>query len=259
MQAQGCRTLVFGDFPDPRDLAPVFTMQGFVPMRLLDNHVIHLDWRGEDDFIRRLPTQTKRRHARMLAEQAPLFRDEIWDAASDVGDAAIDHLHELYLAIAHKNLRINLFPLPREIVRAHLRSGSWEFLVLWSADARWTRPIAFAASRHVGNDYRWLYCGVDYDGFDKEVVSPYRQLLWRLVRRAGQLGRRQLHLGMGSDREKQKLGSELVPTYAFVRTDDDYQAAKLQEFVEKLAQARTRGGSSSPRPVTAGGCHATDS
>jgi hypothetical protein len=100
--------------------------------------------------------------------------------------------------------------------------------------------VAFAASRCVGEDYRWLYCGVDYAGFDIEVTSPYRQLLWQLVRRAGALGCKRLHLGMGSDREKQRFNSRCVPTYAFVRTEDDYQAARLQDYVEKLAQASAR-------------------
>jgi hypothetical protein len=43
---------------------------------------------------------------------------------------------------------------------------------------------------------------------------------------------------MGADFEKRRLGSIAVPTYAFVRSDDDYQAAKLQEYAEELAMAR---------------------
>jgi hypothetical protein len=240
MRAQGCRSIVFGDFPDPRELSPVFTAQGFVPLRLLDNHVVPLEWTGEDAFIQRLPTPTRRRQVRQIAGQAGRFHWEVWDASRATARAEIEQLHRLYLNIARKNLRINIFPLPMEIVGEHLASGSWEFLVLWSRDPGRTAPVAFAASRRVGEDYRWLYCGVDYSGFDIEVMSPYRQLLWQLVRRAGTLGCKRLHLGMGSDREKQRFNSQRVPTYAFVCTEDDYQAARLQDYVEKLAQASTR-------------------
>ncbi|HWB81915.1 MAG TPA: aminotransferase class I/II-fold pyridoxal phosphate-dependent enzyme [Nannocystaceae bacterium] len=240
MKAQGCRTLVYRDFPDPRELAPVFTAQGFVPMRLLDDHVVELgEWRGADDFIAQLATAGKRRHVRMLEEQASLFRCEIWDASNAASDDDVAHLHRLYLEIARKNLRINIFPLPLEIVRAHLASGSWELVVLWSNEPGRALPVAFGASRRIGADHRWLYCGVDYTGFDKDEVSPYRQLLWQIVKRAGELGCQRVHLGMGSDREKEKFGSVRVPTYAFVRSEDDYRAAELQAFVERLAQART--------------------
>ena len=223
---------------EPGELAPIFTSQGFVPMRLLDNQVLDLDWKGEEDFIQKLGSQTKRRHARMLEQQAPLFRHEVWDATSNVSDEAIDQLHTLYLNLARKNFRINISPLPPAILRAHLRSGSWEFLVLWSNESGRTLPVAFSAARHVGGDYRWLYVGVDYHGFDVNEVSPYRQLLWQAIRRAGQLGYKRIHLGMGTDREKQKFGSVPVPTYAFVRSEDDYQAAQLQQFVEASPKKR---------------------
>ncbi len=241
MHGQHCRVLVFGDFPDPRALSPVFTAQGFVPMRLLDNQMVSLAWTGEDAFIAGLATPTKRRHVRQIDQQSSHFRVELWDAQRATSDAEIGQLHELYLNLARKNLRINIFPLPRGIVRGHLASGSWEFLVLYSTDPGRSGPVAFAASRRVGADYRWLYCGVDYSGYDLDVISPYRQLLWQLVRRAGALGCARLHLGMGTEREKQRFGSAAMPTYAFVRAEDDYQAAKLQEYVEKLASVGDRG------------------
>jgi predicted N-acyltransferase len=234
----GCRTLVFGDFPDPRELSPVFTAQGFVPMQLLDNHVLHLDWRGEDDFIQRLASRAKRRHVRDIHAQAERFRCEVWGAGTEVSDAVLLHLHELYLRIARKNLRINIFPLPAAIFRAHLGSGAWEFLVLYDTERAEPEPVAFAAGCRVGADHRWLYCGVDYTGYDVEVTSPYRQLLWEMIRHPARRGAARVHVGMGSDQEKLKFGTTPVPTYAFVRTDDDYQAAKLQEFVERLTMGR---------------------
>lgn len=240
MHAQDCRVLVFGDFPDPRALSPIFTAQGFVPMRVLDNQVVELEWRDEEMFIAELPTPTKRRHVRQVRRQSSQFRVEIWTAERDTSDAEIAQLHALYMNLARKNLRINIFPLPPEVLRGHLASGAWEFLVLWANEPSRAAPVAFAASRAVAGEYRWLYCGVDYTGYNLDEISPYRQLLWQLIRRAGAVGSARLHLGMGTDREKQRFGSLPTPTYAFVRSEDDYQAAKLQEFVEKLASAGDR-------------------
>jgi hypothetical protein len=232
MESEGCRSLVFGDFPGPCELAPLFTANGFVPLRVLDNYVLHLDWRGTDVFIQRLQSRTRRRHVRQVADQEALFRCEYW-SGRDASDETVEQLHALYMNLARKNLRINIFPMPPELVRAHLRSGSWDFVVLWSSDPGRTAPVAFGASRQVGAHYRALYCGVDYEGFSREV-SPYRQLLWQVLKRAGALGCKQLHLGMGAEREKQKFGAVPVPTYAFVRTQDDYAGAQLQAFVERI-------------------------
>jgi 7-keto-8-aminopelargonate synthetase-like enzyme len=230
---RGCRTLVLGDFPEPAELSGVFTEQGLVPLRLLDNHVVHLDWQGEDAFIESLPTKNKRNYARGYQEQSKHFSLEVWDASRHTTDNEIEQLHSLYLNLARKNLRINIFPLPKEILREHLQSGSWEFLVLYKKGQ--ALPVAFGAARKIDEEYRWLYCGVEYAGFDIKVISPYRQLMWQLIKHAGESGCKRVHLGMGSDQEKSRFDSERVPTYAFVRSENDFQSAKLQEFVEELA------------------------
>ncbi|UQA62039.1 aminotransferase class I/II-fold pyridoxal phosphate-dependent enzyme [Polyangium aurulentum] len=236
MKAQGATTLVFRDLPEDPELGKVLAGQGLVPMPLLDSHVVDLDWKGEDAFIAQIPGR-KRRHVRATHEQSAHFTVETWDATTPVDDAELVHLHRLYGNIARKNLRINIFPLPLEVLRAHLESGTWEFVVVRRREGV-RAPVAFGASLRAGEDYRWLYCGVDYEGFDVTVRSPYRQLLWQLIRRAGALGCRRIHLGMGSDVEKNRFGSVATPTFAWVRADDAYRATELQELILRLGLER---------------------
>jgi 7-keto-8-aminopelargonate synthetase-like enzyme len=237
-RAQGARMVIVGDFPDPGPLSGVFSAHGFVPMRLLDNHVIALDWRGEEEFVERPATRTARNHLRAIRAQAPRFRREVWTAASDVGDDVVAYMHELYMRLARKNRRINIFPLPASVLRAHIQTPGWDFLALFDRERPSRFPVAYAAGRVVAGEARWLYCGVDYAGYDVEVTSPYRQMLWEILRHSAERGAERVHLGMGADFEKRRFGSTPVPTYAFVRSDDDYQAAKLQELVEELATSR---------------------
>ena len=97
------------------------------------------------------------------------------------------------------------------------------------------RAAAAPGRWSAGREYRALYCGVDYDDFLTGEVNPYRQLLWQLVRRAGELGCERLHLGMGADREKTRFGATASPALALVRADDAYAATRLQEFVTQTA------------------------
>jgi predicted N-acyltransferase len=238
MKSEQAAMFVLGNFLEdesfPR-LAKVLAGQGMVPLRVPDSHMLNLDWQGESAFISSLPNQRRRNHVFKTNEQSEHFRCEVWDRHHDLDDDSLSRLHELYMKLAHKNLRINIFPIPRELLRAHLQSGTWEFIVLWRRDERYPLPVAWAAVHHVGEERRALYCGVDYNGFEIHKLSPYRQLLWQIVRRAGQQGCRRLHLGMGADHEKHCFGTVATPTYAFVRGDNDYQAQQLQEFVSRLA------------------------
>ncbi|MCY1065145.1 bifunctional aminotransferase class I/II-fold pyridoxal phosphate-dependent enzyme/GNAT family N-acetyltransferase [Nannocystis sp. RBIL2] len=233
MKAQGCSTLVLRDLADDPELVRVLTGQGFVPVPLLERYLVSLDWRGEAAFIAALPSHRRRRHVRAVHEQSPLFEVEVWDSRSAASDDELGHLYALYRRMAAKNLRINIFPLPPELLRAQLESGSWEFVLL---RRRGGGPVvAWAATRPAGREYRALYCGVDYDDFLTGEVNPYRQLLWQLVRRAGQLGCERLHLGMGADREKTRFGATASPALALVRADDAFAATRLQEFVTQTA------------------------
>lgn len=238
MKAQGAKTLVIRDVHPDKEIASVLTGQGFVPFPLIESYVVDLDWKGEAEFIGGLGTPTRRKHVRSLHEQSHLFDVHVWNERTQVDDPTLTHMHRNYLQLARRNLRINIFPLPAALLRAQLESGSWELVVLTMPGR--AMPVAWGASRHVGDDYRWLYCGIDYDGFDIEQVSPYRQLLWQLVRRAGSLGCRRLHLGMGTGREKQRFGARVVENVAFVRADDAFRATELQEYVTRLAIEKGR-------------------
>ncbi|MCY1061607.1 bifunctional aminotransferase class I/II-fold pyridoxal phosphate-dependent enzyme/GNAT family N-acetyltransferase [Nannocystis sp. SCPEA4] len=239
MKAQGCNTLVLRDLGDDPELVRVLTGQGFVPVPLLERYHVQLDWRGEDAFMAALASHGQRRHVRAVHEQAPLFDVELRDSRSAAADDELHRMYALYRRMAAKNLRINIFPLPQELLRAQLESGSWEFLLL---RRRGGGPvIAWAAARPAGREYRALYCGVDYDDFRAGKINPYRQLLWQLVRRAGRLGCARLHLGMGARHEKTRFGAIASPALALVRADDAYQATRLQEFVTRTALRTSAG------------------
>jgi 7-keto-8-aminopelargonate synthetase-like enzyme len=242
MKAQRCSTLILRDFHEDPEIHETLTGQGFVPVSLIESYHLALDWQGEEAFIRGLPQSTQRKHVRTIQAQSPAFEVEIWDPSHLPDEQELRHLHGLYAALAKKNLRINIFPLPPELLAAQLASGSWEMIALRPKGGG--LPVAWGACRHVGDDYRWLYCGVDYEGPDARDVSPYRQLVWQVVRRAGSLGCRTLHLGMGTRREKTRFGAVATPTFAFVRSDDAYHNAELAEFVTHLAIERSRAGAS---------------
>jgi hypothetical protein len=222
MRSEEATLLVLGAFREdqhfPR-LSSLLASRGLFPLRLPDSHLLSLDWRGEEAFLSSLSSPRRKRLVRKVHEQSPLFRWEVWPSAQHADGEMRSHLHALYLNLLRKDPRRNLLPLPCELLAAHLASGAWELLLLWLRDPQRPRPVAWAACRYVGDELHGLYSGVDEQGFDRHEMSPYRQLLWQLCRRAGHKGCRRVSIGMGVDYEKQLFGTVPRHSYAFARSD----------------------------------------
>jgi 7-keto-8-aminopelargonate synthetase-like enzyme len=233
--ADGATTLVLRDLAVDHPLAGALPGLDLVPMGIPASHLLELGaWRGDAAFAASRPSTRRRRHVEAVQEQAPAFVTERWDHTTDVPDEALQRLHALYLRLAERNRDINVFPLTVGLLRALLSCGRWTFLVLRHAGA----IVAWGAMHRAGDEQRPLVCGVDYHPFVDTRLSPYRQLLWQVVRFAGEHGFARVHLGMGADHEKDRFGTRATDNVAWVRAPNDFQAIELAEFVTRLATAR---------------------
>ncbi len=231
----GASTLVLRDLPVDHPLAGALPDLDFVPMRIPASHVLELGpWHGAAAFAASRQGARRGRHVKEIQRQADAFDIEVWDAATDVSDEHLAQLHASYLGLADRNREINIFPLTMAMLRGLLASGAWVFTVLRHRGA----IVAWGALHRAGTDLRPLVCGVDYRPFGDRRVSPYRQLLWQIVRFAGEHGIERVHLGMGADHEKDRFGTRTIDNVAWVRAPDEFQAVALAEFVTRLATAR---------------------
>jgi predicted N-acyltransferase len=245
MQRAGSSTLILRDLgTDDVELNTWLNSHGFIPMPLLDSHTVDIEWKTDEEYLEWLGSRRKRLHVQEQMDHEQFYHSEIWTQGKMLAPGEAEYLHSLYRNVASRNFRMNLFLFPENLIRAHLESPAWELLVVHlkpdadgPADGR---PVAWGALHHFGDECRWLYCGIDYRYMGVKGRSAYRQMLLQIVRRARTLGRKRLHLGMGADLEKERFGSHRTPNTAYVRADDHFSGALMQEFVTKLALGAQR-------------------
>ncbi|MBV9774119.1 MAG: GNAT family N-acetyltransferase, partial [Gemmatimonadetes bacterium] len=211
----------------------------FLKVPQLHTHQLELGGSTEAEMVAGASKRT-RRFLRELVEASAPFRARVLgvhgEQADDPGLAA--HLHRLYLQVASRRQRINVFTLPEGLVPALLASPAWEVVVLTlDAEAGGPedgRPVAWYAAHRGGDDYAVFMCGVDYAYVADREYGAYRQLLLRMTRRARELGTRTLHWGMDADLEKGRFGAEAHPTSAYVLVRDHDHGEQLQEIVRSV-------------------------
>lgn len=243
--------MVLRDLPaDDEALGARLLEGGFVPMQGLPSHRLAIDFQDEEELAARL-SKRKRQYLREQIERSSLFDVRAHGPGSDE-DAPISadeaaHLHALYLHVARRKCRINVFDLPEGFVPALLASSAWEIVTLrlpvsagGPADGR---PVAWYAAHVHGGHYAAFLCGLDYD----YVLShgAYRQALYQMVHRARVRGMEMVHLGMDADTEKSRYGTELVQNLVYGQAREHGNGAVLRDIVAEVAVREARG----PRPA----------
>jgi hypothetical protein len=218
---------------------------GFVPMDGLPSHRLAIDFGDEEELCQRL-SKRKRQYLREQIERSALFEVHSHGAGSleraplDEADAA--HLHRLYLNVAERKFRINVFQLPEGFVSALAGSPAWEIVTLRlpvsAGGPAHGRPVAWYAAHVSGADYAAFLCGLDYD----HVLShgAYRQALFQMVRRARLRGMKVVHLGMDADMEKSRYGTTASPNVIYVQAREHDNAAVLRDIVAEVAVREDR-------------------
>ncbi|MED5370245.1 MAG: aminotransferase class I/II-fold pyridoxal phosphate-dependent enzyme [Myxococcota bacterium] len=241
MQTHGCGSAIFRDIPqDPAnaDLRDALMGLGFVPAPMPDMFIVSVT-PDEAEWLRGL----KKRYRGVMRknlERADAYSVRVV-GSNALTPQELEWAHSMYMAVSNKNLGLNIFPLSPAVFQGCADSPAWEFLFLHLRPEHGGpedgRPVAFCISHHVGGAYRALVAGLDYNHlwpFKVQDASTYRQLLLQLLRRARALGKEKLHLGMGAELEKRRLGATRHAIEAFVRSDETFDAATLREFVQAL-------------------------
>jgi 7-keto-8-aminopelargonate synthetase-like enzyme/predicted N-acyltransferase len=237
-EAQDAGILMLRDFRDDDvELGEFMLDSGFIKVPMLDSHLLEVTWEDDAGMLARL-SRRRRRQLREVQEMTPHYRRRVV-AADALGPAEEEHLYRLYRNVADRKLRLNMFPLPRNIVRGIVASPAWEVVTLHLApDAGGPADGAAVAwyGAHVhGGHYMPLLCGLDYEHV--YAHGAYRQLLYQIVLRAQELQARQIHLGMDANYEKERFRTTRVPTCAYVHTRDDFVGARMREVVAEVGLA----------------------
>lgn len=209
------------------ELAEAIRERGYVKTSLPASLVYEPVDGGDEAWLARLSVK-----ARVHQRKSVLPFDDAYDVewlrrdGREVGDAELDHLYGLYLAVQQRGRDLNSFPLPKRFLRDMLAHESWELMTLTLRETG--EVVAFGAHFVGARHYAPMVVGLDY----RYVRShgAYRQALRKAILRARELGSKRVLLGMGATFEKQRFGAHAQERVAFAQASDHYSAEVLAAF-----------------------------
>ncbi len=239
-----CAVLMLRDLPaDDAEMDQEMLHHGLVKAPMLDSHLLNITWWSEEEYLSSL-SRRKRDHLRERIEQSRHYERRLHGVGvgEPISFEELEHLHALYLNVARKSMRMNVFHLPMRLLAAMHESPAWELMTLRLDPAEGgpldRRPVAFCASHKQEGHYGAFLCGLDYDYVYKH--GAYRQMLFQIIRRAMELGMKTVHMGMTANLEKLRFGTVEQRTCVYLQVRDHFNGALLRELAAEASLGPVR-------------------
>ncbi|MCB0430057.1 MAG: aminotransferase class I/II-fold pyridoxal phosphate-dependent enzyme [Flavobacteriales bacterium] len=209
------------DMVSTTELDHLFADHGFFKMQMPSNFILdQLEWKGEADFVDRLSKKGRYNLRHDVIKKSKHFTVRIPVVIS--GDQ-IRNWYHLYKQVKNRSLEINTFDLPFRLFENFAIHQEWDKLELCLEGSDKASAVVFS---HKGRRvYSPVVIGMDY------AVDPnlylYRQMLYQVIKRAGELGMQQVRFGFTADIEKRKLGAQAWQPVAYVNAIDNYNLEAL--------------------------------
>jgi 7-keto-8-aminopelargonate synthetase-like enzyme len=220
-------SVVIRDLPaEDEEIGKILQSADFLRVGAPDTWVVEVDWASPEEFMRKLASHERRFHRRHVQPHDDSWELEILEPDS-TGLESVDwkHLHGLYRNVQQRQLALNTFPLPEELLPRMLETEGWELLLLRLREDQGGEPSGppqgFVACRAGSSRYDWLLIGMNYEHLESR--GRYRQLVAQVVRRAEKLGLPRVGLGMGSERVKKRFRGRPEQRVMYVQSADQFQ------------------------------------
>jgi 7-keto-8-aminopelargonate synthetase-like enzyme len=234
-ESRGVDLIAFRDLPvDDSELDRLLQERDFLKVDGPERMLVDIDWEDEEGFLRGLSRNARRHQRRSVRPWNDHYEVEILRCGDrDLSEEELGHLYGLYLQVKRRNLEMNTFPLPEDLLTGLLAAPGWE-LALFRLKADPALPVGFVATfvgetqtvpTFLGLDYRWV-----------RDHGLYRQCLRHTLLRARELGRRRVHLGFGARFEKERFGARPEPSALYMQMRDQYPLDVLAQLAEGAAR-----------------------
>ncbi len=224
-----CDMRVIRDIPDRcPELIEIFEDEGLMRMPCPESLVLRDPGRTSEELLARLSYRARRYQRREVEPWNDSYDFEVLpDEVTELPDDEIAHLHSLYENVRNRNLELNTFGLPENLLRAVIASPDWELVRVRESGDPAGRVIAFGAAYRGQRGFIPLFAGLDYDYVLDQGL--YRQMLRQAVDRARELGRRPVYFGFGATLEKERFGAEAISSSMFLEATDLYVFHALEQ------------------------------
>ncbi len=198
---------------------------GLVEHRLLDNYTVEsLIWKDHDEYLASLGQRYRYSLRKECLRLADRFRVETGKPKSPAERRAC---YELYRNVHRKALEISVFELPFELFEMMHDEEGYDIIRLYLHE-RPEEPVAVMYSYINDGVYNAMLVGLDYQYAHE--VNAYKQILYRTVLRAHELGCESIDLAYTAGLEKKKVGAKPQEVYAYTMAMEHYSFAVLESI-----------------------------
>jgi hypothetical protein len=229
-EAADARLVALRDLPGDPELDAALEGLGFTPVPAPPSMTLDVDWASRDEYLSRLSKRARRFQREQVEPHDGAFEVRILRSGTPAPALELwAHLHALYRNVWERSFHLNTFALPEDFLPRMLGHPGWEIVTLTLRPDRGGAleglPQAFFAARVGAEHYVPVVVGLDYRSLHEH--GTYRQCLAWMVRRAEQLGRRRLLLGIGAELEKRRFGARPLARRVWIQLRDQLHAQVL--------------------------------
>jgi hypothetical protein len=236
--AVGAAAVVLRDVPDGDEELHTFLLgEGLLRIPVADSWVREHGVGDDEAFLAGL-TRKHRYHqrTRVLAWE-PAFTVQVVPGGSPAAAALTaeqgDVLHGLYRAVHARAFDLNVFPLPRRLIDAVLRSPAFEVVLLRLPEQAGDPVVAFAVQHVTDAHVAPVFVGLDYAYVASH--NSYQVLLLQAVRSAQRRGAPLVRFGMGADLQKARFGARRERRWAYVQASETYNSDVLAHLAGSVS------------------------
>ncbi|MBI1838016.1 MAG: aminotransferase class I/II-fold pyridoxal phosphate-dependent enzyme [Flavobacteriia bacterium] len=221
----GATTIIFRDFEEGNKFDSLFEKEGFLRVKMPNsNRVENPKWESNEDFLRLINSSNNRRNIkRYVLKNEDLFEVNI---KNELTESEAEKYFELFENVKDSNFAFNFFKYPSKITTVLSNCSNYEFIDIKLKDSQETICSVWCFKGK--NHYSPFIMGINYDYLSSHHL--YKQAMFQIIKRSNELNRKIVYLGFSADYEKQKYGSKIIPTLAYIKVDDTYNMELIESF-----------------------------
>ena len=231
-EANEVDNIMLRDFTPDEELRNLMLEEGFFKLDMPHSNVIKdMSWSNFEE----LREGASKRNRKNLGQEVERYLDRYEvEVKSKLTPEETDWYYQLYLEVKKRNYGVNYFDYPKKLFTQMSAVEGWEFVLIrlkpeyYDQEDDATLPVAVAACYKGDGHYSPTICGMNYKYAAEHKL--YKQMVYRLLQRARDLGFSTAYLGVTADTEKRKLGAEQLPRVAYMQVKDMYNFEVLENL-----------------------------
>lgn len=202
-----------------------FHEESFFKLELPNSNITDISsFKSIESFISNLSSKNRRHYKEEVDRYSSSFQIEF---KQNLQDNEIDDMYSLFIEVSKNNQALNIFPYPKKLIEIINGNKSWEVMCLYDANDH-SKLIGVCFCHVTDETYNPIFLGINYEiGRNLKI---YKQILFQLTKRAIELNKKTIHLGLSADTDKKKIGAKQKNNFAFISVKDNFNLDVLNNI-----------------------------